>query len=282
MNMRHYVKIRTVPELLEHIEEPGARILCGGTDLVVKMRSGAIDPQVLLDISDTQELRGIEEKDGQVVIGAATTVSEIIADPVVEGKLPLLQTVLRTLGSTQIRNRATLGGNLVNASPAADSAIPLLLYGAEATISGVHGDRRLSIEDILVAPGKVALEKNEFVRSLSIPIPQTTFKPFFHKVGRRKAMIIAIASLGALISMEDGKIDEIRLAAGSVAPRPIRLRELEAELTGKKVSSELIEQGKAMAMSSVSPIDDVRASADYRREVIGELVARVLRDVAQG
>ena len=124
--MRHYTKIKTVSELLARIEEPGARILCGGTDLMVKMRSGAIDPQVLLDISDTENLRGIEEKDDRVTIGAATTVTEIIADPVIAGKLPLLETVLRTLGSTQIRNRATLGGNLVNASPAADSAIPLL------------------------------------------------------------------------------------------------------------------------------------------------------------
>ncbi len=280
--MSHYVKIKTVPELLSRIEDPGARILCGGTDLVVKMRSGAIDPQVLLDISDTQALRGIEEKDGHVIIGAATTVSEIIADPVVAEKLPLLQTVLRTLGSTQIRNRATLGGNLVNASPAADSAIPLLLYQALVNISGVRGDRQIGIEDFLIAPGKTALKSDEFVRSVSIPVPQVAFKPFFHKVGRRKAMIIAIASLGALVSMKDDKIDEIRLAAGSVAPRPIRLHELEDNLAGKAITADLIEQAKLAAVHAVSPIDDVRASADYRREVIGELVARVLRDAVQG
>ncbi len=280
--MRHYVKIKTVQELLERIEEPGARILCGGTDLVVKMRSGAIDPQVLLDISDTENLRGIEEKDDRVTIGAATTVTEIIADPVIAGKLPLLETVLRTLGSTQIRNRATLGGNLVNASPAADSAIPLLLYQAEVNISGVRGDRVIGIEDFLVSPGKTALTSDEFVRSVSIPLSQIAFKPFFHKVGRRKAMIIAIASLGALVSMKDAKIDEIRLAVGSVAPRPIRLRELESELTGKAVTQSLIEEAKGAATNAVSPIDDVRASADYRREVIGELVARVLRNAVQG
>lgn len=280
--MRHYVKIKTVQELLERIEEPGARILCGGTDLMVKMRSGAIDPQVLLDISDTENLRGIEEKDDRVTIGAATTVTEIIADPVIAEKLPLLETVLRTLGSTQIRNRATLGGNLVNASPAADSAIPLLLYQAEVNISGVRGDRVIGIEDFLVSPGKTALTSDEFVRSVSIPLSQIAFKPFFHKVGRRKAMIIAIASLGALVSMKDAKIDEIRLAVGSVAPRPIRLRELESELTGKAVTQSLIEEAKGAATNAVSPIDDVRASADYRREVIGELVARVLRNAVQG
>jgi len=280
--MRHYVKIRTVPELLARIEEPGARILCGGTDLVVKMRSGAVDPQLLLDISETEGLRGIEQKNDRVIIGAATTVGEIIADPVVIGKLPLLKTVLCTLGSTQIRNRATLGGNLVNASPAADSAIPLLLYQAEVIISGMRGERQIPVEDFLVAPGKTALASGEFVRSVLLPIPSAKFSPFFHKVGRRKAMIIAIASLGALVSMKDDRIGEIRLAAGSVAPRPIRLHELEAELTGKKVIPALIEQAKVAATRGVSPIDDVRASADYRREVIGELVARVLRDVAQG
>ena len=280
--MRHYVKIKTVQDLIDRIEGQNVRILCGGTDLVVKMRAGAIDPQVLLDISDTEDLRGISEEKDAVTIGAATTVSEIIADPVVAEKLPLLQTVLRTLGSTQIRNRATLGGNLVNASPAADSAIPLLLYQALVNISGVRGDRVVEIEDFLIAPGKTALKSDEFVRSVLIPIPQAAFKPFFHKVGRRKAMIIAIASLGALVSVKDDKIDEIRLAAGSVAPRPIRLHELEDNLAGKAITADLIEQAKLAAVHAVSPIDDVRASADYRREVIGELVARVLRDAAQG
>ena len=280
--MRHYVKIKDMCELLSRIEEPGARILCGGTDLVVKMRAGAIDPQVLLDISNTEDLRGIEENNDRVTIGSATTVSEIIADPVIARKLPLLQTVLRSLGSTQIRNRATLGGNLVNASPAADSAIPLLLYQAKVNISGAGGDRTIEIEDFLVSPGKTSLKDGEFVYSVSIPISSVTFKPFFHKVGRRKAMIIAIASLGALVSMKDAKIDEIRLAVGSVAPRPIRLRKLEREFTGKAVTQSLIEEAKVAATSAVSPIDDVRASANYRREVIGELVARVLRDAVQG
>jgi len=280
--MHHYMKIKRVPELLERITDPGARILCGGTDLVVKMRSGAIDPTLLLDISDTEALRGIEGKEDRLIIGAATTVSEIIADRLVAEKLPLLQTVLRTLGSTQIRNRATLGGNLVNASPAADSAIPLLLYQADVNISGIHGDRRVPVEDFLVAPGKTTLTSGEFVRGVSIPAPNAAFGSFFHKVGRRKAMIIAIASLGALVSMKDDVINEIRLAAGSVAPRPIRMRELEQAITGKLVTKALIEHAKTMAINSVSPIDDVRASADYRREVIGELVARVMRDAVSG
>ena len=279
--MRHYVKIEAIPELLEQIGEPGARILCGGTDLVVKIRSGVIDPELMLDISDTEALRGIQEKDDRVIIGAATTVSEIIADRLVTEKLPLLQTVLRTLGSTQIRNRATLGGNLVNASPAADSAIPLLLYGADVIVTSAEGDRRIPVEKFLVAPGRTALASGEFVRGVSIPVLSMKFSSFFHKVGRRKAMIIAIASLGALVSTKDDTIDEIRFAAGSVAPRPIRLHKLEAELTGKEITPSLIDQAKKAATRAVSPIDDVRASADYRREVIGELVARVLRDAAR-
>ncbi len=279
--MRHYVKIKEVSELLAHIEEPGARILCGGTDLVVKMRSGTIDPQVLLDISDTQALRGIRKVDGRIEIRAATTVSEIIADPAVLEKLPLLSTVLRTLGSTQIRNRATLGGNLVNASPAADSAIPLLLYGAEVIVTSAERERRIPVEEFLMAPGKTALANGEFVQGVSIPIPSVKFSPFFHKVGRRKAMIIAIASLGALMNVEDDKIHDIRLAAGSVAPRPIRLHKLEDDLRGQEITPQLIEQAKEAATTAVSPIDDVRASAEYRREVIGELVARVLRDAAK-
>jgi CO/xanthine dehydrogenase FAD-binding subunit len=234
----------------------------------------------LLDISETDELCAIEQDSSYITIGSAAKISEILESDLVSESLPLLGKVLLTLGSTQIRNRATLGGNLVNASPAADSAIPLLLYEASANIAGPYGDRRIPVEDLIVGPGKTALRSGEVVKSLSIPLPKTEFKEFFHKVGRRKAMIIAIASLGALTYVQEGMIREIRLAAGSVAPRPIRLRVLEEELTGSVITGKLVKRAREIAVKSVSPIDDVRASASYRREVIGELVARVLSMLA--
>jgi CO/xanthine dehydrogenase FAD-binding subunit len=274
--LTRYVKIKTLSELIERIQDKQAQILCGGTDLMVKMSSGMIHSQFLLDISDTEELRGIDGCDDHIAIGAATTISEVLANELVADKLPLLRKVLCTIGSTQIRNRATLGGNLVNASPAADSAIPLLLYEASVDITGTNGNRRMLIEDLLLGPGKTALNTDEVITRILIPLPTAPFGSFFHKVGRRKAMVIAIASLGALFKVEDGRINEIRLAAGSVAPRPIRMRALEGQLAGQAITKALIEQAKGTAANAVSPIDDVRASSAYRRDVISELVARVV------
>jgi xanthine dehydrogenase FAD-binding subunit len=272
-----YLRVSSIKQLLQNIDEPEAQILCGGTDLLVKMRSKLIQPRFLLDISEVEELRGIREGNGEIEIGAAVTESEIIASKVAE-RLPLLVTALLQLGSVQIRNRGTLGGNLVNASPAADSAIPLLLYDAEVMLRSAGNERRVSVEDFLRGPGKTALAPGEFLRSIAIPIPSEKFSQFLHKVGRRKALTIAIASLGALLRMEDGTVKAIRLAAGSVAPTPIRLHRVEEFLIGSKLTDSVIASARELASSAVSPIDDIRASADYRRQVIGDLLARLLRD----
>jgi len=251
-------------------------ILCGGTDLLVKMRSGLVSPKLLLDISELASLREIRKADGRIEIGAAVTESELLASDVIQEHLPLLPTVLRKLGAVQIRNRGTLGGNVVNASPAADSAIPLLLYEAEVILERSQTARQLPLETFFLGPGKTALAKGEFLRALSIPIPNVQFTPFFHKVGRRRALTIAIASLGALLRVQDNVIEEIRLAAGSVAPTPLRLRQVETCLNGERLTESLIAEARDLAAHSVFPIDDIRASADYRRAVITDLFARFL------
>ncbi|MCD5416483.1 xanthine dehydrogenase family protein subunit M [Candidatus Bipolaricaulota bacterium] len=274
-----HLKIGSIEDLLQQIGEPGARIICGGTDLLVKMRSGAISPERLLDISEIDALRAIEEKDGRIEIGAAVTESEILASELVTVCLPLLRTALVHLGSLQIRNRGTLGGNLVNASPAADSAVPLLLYNAELILQRAGSERSIPVEEFFRGPGQTALASGEFLRTVSIPIPREGFDPFFHKVGRRRALAIAIASLGALLWVEGGVVAEARLAAGSVAPTAIRLSRTENLLTGEKITPELIAQARELAAQEVSPITDIRASAGYRREVIGDLVERFLNEV---
>ena len=273
-----YLKVSSIEQLLQNIDEPEAQILCGGTDLLVKMRSKLIQPSLLLDISEVEDLRGIREGNGEIEIGAAVTEGEIIASKGIAERLPLLVTALLQLGSVQIRNRGTLGGNLVNASPSADSAIPLLLYDAEVILQSVSGERHVSVEDFLLGPGKTAIERGEFLRAIVIPVPSGKFSQFLHKVGRRKALTIAIASLGALLRMEDDTVEAIRLAAGSVAPTPIRLHRVEKFLIGSKLTDSVIASARELASSSVSPIDDIRASADYRRHVIGDLLARLLRD----
>lgn len=274
-----YRKIDSVEELLQQIGDPGARIICGGTDLFVKMRSGSINPELLLDISEIDALRTIREQDGRIEIGAAVTESEILASKLVTARLPLLATVLTHLGSLQIRNRGTLGGNLVNASPAADSAIPLLLYNAELILQSDGGERSVPVEEFLRGPGRTALASGEFLSTVSISIPREGFNPFFHKVGRRRALAIAIASLGALLSVKRGVVAEARLAAGSVAPTAIRLHRVEELLAGERITPVLVAQARELAARSVTPIADIRASADYRSRVIGDLVERALNEV---
>jgi len=272
-----YVRVASVPDLLEALRDDGAAVLAGGTDLLVKMHAGLLSADLLVDISDLAALRGVSETAGRIEIKAATPAEDLIASELIRERLPMLATVLRRLGSVQIRNRGTLGGNLVNASPAADGAVALLLYDAEVVLTGPSGDRVLPVEEFLVGPGRTSLERGEFVREIRVPAPERTLLGFFHKVGKRRAMTIAIASVGALLEIENGRIREARIAAGSVAPVPLRLRRVEDRLHSADLTDETIEAAKRLAATSVSPIDDVRASAAYRRAVVGDLVARALR-----
>jgi len=276
--MQDYVRPGSLSEAIEALKTEGALPICGGTDLLVKRRMGLVDPAVLVDLSFIPALRVLREEDGEIEIGAAVPITDIIDSPLVSGKLPLLPRVLGKLGSLQIRNRASLGGNIVNASPAADSAIPLLLYDASLIIVGRDGERTIPVEGFFRGPGRTALEEGELIRAVRVPIPRSDCAAFFHKVGKRKALTIAIASLGSLARVEGEKIAEIRIAAGSVAPTPIRLRRTEGLLTGARLTPETIEKARASAHDEVSPIDDLRGSAAYRRAVIGDLVARAIRE----
>jgi len=278
----HYVRVRSESELRERLTAPDAVILAGGTDLMVRIHSGAPAPACLVDISRLDALRSIGVDADRVRIGAAVPCSDLLASDPVREHLPLLTGVLRRLGSVQIRNRATLGGNLANASPAADSAIPLLLYDAELSLAGPGGTRIVPIGSFFTGPGRTVLRQGEYIREISIPIPAEPPCGFFHKVGRRRALTIAIASVGALVVLEAGRVIAVRLAAGSVAPTPLRLRGLEDALVGRPLTEEQIAAARTAAAAEIAPISDVRATADYRRTVVSELVARALRRVLEG
>ncbi|MFC2082901.1 FAD binding domain-containing protein [Candidatus Bipolaricaulota bacterium] len=275
-----YQRVATEAELLEVLSQSGATILCGGTDLLIKMRAEMIQPELLIDISRVKSLRGIRVEGSNLEIGAATLESDIIHSPLVTEHVPLLGSVLRQLGSVQIRNRGTLGGNIVNASPAADGVIPLLLYATEIQIVSADGERWVRLEDIFTGPSQTTLEPGEYVRTLRLPVPTAPFEPFYHKVGKRNALTIAIASLGMLVHLEEGVIRQLRVAVGSVAPTPRRLRGLEEHLAGRSLDEHTIHEARELAVASISPISDVRATADYRRNVIGDLLVRALRSHA--
>ncbi len=271
-----YQRITRERDLLDLLPSPDVALLCGGTDLIVKMRSGIVHPEILADISDLEPLRGIVEEQDAVGIGAVTCEAQVLESPIVLRHHPLLAMALAALGSVQIRQRGSLGGNLANASPAADSAIPLLLYDARLQLAGPGGERELPLRDFLVGPGRTALLDGEYIRRILVPMQPAPWVPFFHKIGKRRALTISIASLGALVRMRGDRVEKIRLAAGSVAPTPIRLSSVEAFLEGQQLSPDLIQEARARAMDEVSPIDDIRATAAYRREALGDLLVRLL------
>jgi CO/xanthine dehydrogenase FAD-binding subunit len=275
-----YVRVGTEDDLLDALRKDGARLLSGGTDLIVKMRSGLVRPKSLVDPAAVPELHGIETAGRALRIGAATPLGEILASREVRERAPLLSDVLRVLGCVQIRNRGTLGGNLANASPAADSAIPLLLYEANLEVVGEGGARVVPIDGFFLGPGRTVLERGEYIRAVHIPAARQDWIPFFQKVGRRRALTIAIASVGGLAAVSRETGAEVRLAAGSVAPVPLRLRSAEEWLAGRPLDEETVQHAGTLASEEVSPIDDVRATARYRREVTGNLVARFLRQAA--
>ncbi|MCK5827433.1 xanthine dehydrogenase family protein subunit M [Candidatus Bipolaricaulota bacterium] len=272
-----YQRVANEQELLNGLTQPGSAILCGGTDVMIKLRTGTIQPDVLLDVSQINSLRSIHVEESSLLIGAATTESEIIASPLVQQHVPLLASVLKQLGSVQIRNRGSLGGNVVNASPAADSTIPLLVYDTKLLLVGTGGEHWVQLENFFTGPGRTILEPGEFIRTLRLPMPGADYRSFFHKVGKRNALTIAIASLGVLLRLDGDILQDVRIAVGSVAPTPKRLRNIEAELTGRTLDEATVAAARALIVNAIAPISDVRASADYRKNVIGDLLVRALR-----
>jgi len=269
-----YVRVTSEPDLAEALQQDGAAILAGGTDLLVKMRAGIARPKLLVDISRVASLRGLRPSNKGLVVGASTPVADLVASAALCNAYPLLASALGALGSVQIRARASLGGNLANASPAADSSVALLAYDASVILASSRAPRALSLDQFLRGPGRTALHPDEYVQSIVLPEPRPDWISFFHKVGRRQAMTIAIASVGGLLSVRKGEVVDVRLAAGSVAPTAIRLRAVEDVLAWHRLDAAQVEAARRTAAAEVAPIDDVRATATYRRDAIAELVAR--------
>jgi xanthine dehydrogenase FAD-binding subunit len=249
----------------------GGKPLAGGTDVFVRLRKGVERPPFLVYIGDLPELRRVSVGESKVEIGAAATHAEILASPAA-ARLPILRLALETIGSPAIRAMGTLGGNLANASPAGDGLIPLYLLEARVNLVGPDGERALPVEEFVLGPGKTALRPGELIRSLYLPFPEGAPRAYFRKVGRRRALIIAIASLGALLWLRDGTIERARLALGSVAPTVVRPREVEAALTGRPLAPDALADLVETLSAATRPISDLRASADYRRTVAGRLL----------
>lgn len=242
-------------------------------------------PDCVLDLKGIAELRGVSRGNGDVRVGACTLISDIASDPVIRSSAPVLSEAAGRIACPQIRNRATIGGNLCNASPAADTAVPLILLDAVAELASLVRDgvkvRDVPITDFFREPGSTVLAPGEILTRIRFKPPAEEVFAAWDKFGTRPAMEIAVASVGLAIKVEDGTITHARVGYGSVAPVPLRGRKVEAQLVGNPLSADVIGKCEAAAQEEIAPISDVRASETYRREVVGVMLRRMLERAAR-
>jgi len=252
--------------LAEH--SPNVRILNGGTDYLVELKHAAQSPGVVVDISRLKDLKGIGTIDEGLRIGAGVTHTEIMADPLIKEHVPAMIDAAHTVGAVQTRNLGTLGGNLVTCVPSMDSGPTLLALDAEVTILGAKGTRKTSLSDFFVAPRKTSLEPDELLLEIIIP-KQNLGKPAsFIKFGLRKGQALALVNVASAFWVDENKFKDVRIALGAVAPVVIRAAKAEAILEGQTVSENLIREAAKIAVGEAKPINDFRASLDYRNDLI--------------
>jgi aerobic carbon-monoxide dehydrogenase medium subunit len=252
-----------------------ARVLAGGTDLLVQMRTDVIEPELLIDLKGIAELRQIKEEGGGFRIGAAVTGAELKEHPKLKSVWPGVVEAANLIGSTQIQGRATMGGNLCNGSPAADSVPALIAAGAKATIVGPKGRREAPVEDIMVGPRKLSLTKGEIIASFLLPAKPARTGDAYLRFIPRTEMDIAVVGCGICLTLDTkGTCTAARVALGAVAPRPLLVAPAAAALVGSTVDDAALKKLDAAARAACQPIDDKRGTKDYRIKVAGVLARR--------
>ena len=252
------------------------KIIAGGTNLVPDMRSQSISPRWVIDLGGIETLRFLKEERGLIRIGALTTMADLVDSKLVRNRAPLLWQAASRFAGPIVRNRATVGGNLVDASPAADAAVPLLALQAQVKLQSLKGKRTMPLEQFFADYRKTALRPGEILTEIAFPIPERTAKFAYHKMGRRNAMAISVVSVGVLLKTKGDICSEAAIALGAVAPTPIRVSEAESLLLNRKVDLELAKKCGDLAAKRAHPIDDLRASADYRRQMCAVYVRKAI------
>jgi CO/xanthine dehydrogenase FAD-binding subunit len=273
-----YAKPRTTDEALALLGEAPWRILAGGTDFYPALGNKPLSENVL-DINGLAELRGVSETASHIMIGARTTWTELIRHPLPPA-FDALKQAAREIGSVQIQNMASVAGNLCNASPAADGVPALLALGADIELISHAGKRRLLLSDFILGPRKIALRPDEIASALLIPKPKGAAHSSFVKLGARKYLVISIVMAAGYLDVVGSRIVEARIAVGSCSPVAQRLPALEAALKGEVAIANLARLVKPEHLAPLAPIDDVRASADYREEAALVAVRRLLTELA--
>lgn len=262
-------------------DQPGAWLpIAGGTDVMVQYSSGKLAARKLVSLWNLPELRRIEISDREVSIGAACTYTDLREHEVVKREFPLLASAASSTGGIANQNRGTLGGNIVNASPAADSLPALLVYEADLILISTRGERRIRYVDFHTGYKKTLLAPDELIRAVCLSRHFAEYVSYTRKVGARNAQAISKVCLAAVGRIIGGTLDDVRIAAGSVAPTPLRLRETERAINGKALDAALVSQARKIAMSEIRPIDDIRSTAAYRSAVVTNLLAEFLQTLA--
>lgn len=282
--VEEYLFPRSVEEAIELLERYGgdARIIAGGTDLVLQLKRGEVKAKVLVDITRIPEIRGIREEDGYIWIGATTTHQEVAESPLIQAKAGLLARACRSIGSLQIRNVGTVGGNIVNAMPAADSVIALTALDAEVEVAGRDGTRWIPITQFHRDVGECCVNPCfELVKGVRFRPLGENEGSSFQRLARRRALILPILNVGVVVGWDEGKFTRAAIAIGPVAPVPFRARKAEEFLKGAPISPESVEEASRLAQEEAQPRSSLlRGSAEYRKDMVKVLVRRALVEAA--
>jgi carbon-monoxide dehydrogenase medium subunit len=279
MENTEYLKPSDIKELILLMAENKSRVtvIAGGTNLIPEMRGGLKTPQVLVDVSDLRELVGIQLDKDSMTIGAATTIAELAASPVIHEHVPILSKAAGELGNPLTRNRATIGGNLANASPCADTAPPLLAMEATIHIIDAGGkERTVPMDKFFMGYKLTRIGRGDVMTRITLSLPEREAKGGHTKLGLRKAASICVASVALMLLKENGHIAKARIAFGSVAPQPIRAYALEALLEGNAINDALLAECDALLKREISPIGDIRGTQSYRQAATGAILRRNL------
>lgn len=265
----------SVSELLPLIDNKNRRLVAGATDIMVALKVSKIKEMPIIDLNKVGEIKKVFIKNNDIFIGSNVTLSEIINNNMIKVELPLLVQALKTIGSPQIRNRATLGGNIGNASPSGDGTLASFALKGRLLLKSARGEREVSIKDFIVGVGKNCLEADEFIEYIIFERAYKCYKPYFEKVGLRNSMVISIASLAMLLKTEDKIISDVVICYGAVAPSIREAKTCENYLIGKELTKENISEASVLVLKDISPITDVRASKEYRERVCENLLFRL-------
>lgn len=271
----------TLEEACRLLAETGGRPIAGGTDVIPQMRDGRFQAGHLIDLGRLDDLNYIKQIEGRIVIGGLTTFRSLLDSELLEAQAPALVQAAALVGGVQTRARGTLAGNLANASPAGDTQPPLLVLDAHITLISVDGQRRLPLAEFLVGPGKTLLQPNELIQEISFAAAPPRSDSLFMRLGNRRGMAIAVVSVAAYVRLgQNNEVEEARIALGAAAPTAVRCPKSESILRGRQLTPDAINQAADQAVGECSPIDDIRASAAYRRHAVRILVRRSLSALA--